>query len=45
MNEIELYYEDFNETGKAKILMAYGISTPEEANLDVFPVTTLSILE
>ena len=43
--EIDFYYDDFSESGKAKILKAAGVETPEEANLDVFPIFSMPVSE
>lgn len=35
---IEIYFDDLNEDGKKKVLDALGITSPEDANLDVVPI-------
>jgi len=41
MEQIEIYFEDLNEEAKKKLLDFFGIKSPKEANLDVFPLVTL----
>lgn len=41
MNELDIYFEDFNEETQQAILEMAGISDPSEANWDVLPIATI----
>lgn len=38
---MELYYEDLKEDAQKSVLKARGLETPEEGNLDVFPIAVI----
>jgi hypothetical protein len=37
----EIYYKDLNQSAKEEILKFYDIESPQEANLDIMPITIL----
>jgi len=39
--ELKIYFTDLKEDCQKRLLEFYGIKTPEEMNLDIFPVATL----
>jgi hypothetical protein len=39
--EFNIYFSDLKEDCQKRLLEFYGIKTPEEMNLDIFPITTL----
>lgn len=41
MKTVEIYFRDLIEEAQKELLDANKISSPEEANWDVFPLTTL----
>ena len=41
MNELDIYFENFNEEMQQTILEMAGISDPSEMNWDVLPITTI----
>ncbi len=41
--EIEIMFYDLSEEKQKELLKAMGISSPEEANWDVLPVTTITV--
>ena len=41
MNEFELFFSDLTETAQKSILEKAGLKNPEDANWDVFPITTV----
>lgn len=45
MQELEIYFRDFNTETQKEILKAYKIKSPEEMNWDIIPLTTLVIEE
>lgn len=45
MGEIDFYWYDLSDSGKKKVLAAYNINKPEEANLDVFPIFSMPVSE
>ena len=47
MKTIEIYFSDLNEKGKKKVLEAFDISDPKEANLDmdVIPIAVFDVEE
>ena len=38
---LEIYFKDFGEEMQKKILEFYGLNSPEEANLYMFPLFVL----
>lgn len=38
---VEIFFSDLNQNVQKELLDAEGISSPEEANWDVFPLATL----
>lgn len=45
ITEIEIYFRDLNEGKQREFLQAAGISSPEEANWDVFPLGIIPVSE
>lgn len=43
IKSFEIFYRDLNEKAKEEILKFYEIQTPEEGNLDAFPLTVIEI--
>jgi len=41
VHELEINFQDLTDDFQQEVLSFYGIKTPEEANIDVYPVTTL----
>ena len=42
MNNLEIMFADLNEEGQKKVLEFLDIQNPEDANLDVFPVSIIT---
>jgi hypothetical protein len=40
-NTIEIYFRDLTPTKQKEVLKAAGISNPEEANWDAFPIAEI----
>ena len=38
MDELEIYFDDLKPEAQKKLLELHGISGPDEANWDVFPI-------
>lgn len=45
MKEIEIYFNDLTEEAQKQLLEVAGVKTPEEANWDIFPITSIIIGE
>jgi hypothetical protein len=45
VNELEIYLSDLTPEAQKKVLKFLKINTPEEANLDVFPLFVLPLPE
>lgn len=43
--EIEIYFDDLTKQTQDDILKALNIGTPEDANLDIIPLTSICIGE
>lgn len=43
MNTIEIYFNNLDTETQAELLEAYGVSSSEEMNWDVFPVTIITV--
>jgi hypothetical protein len=41
MEPLAIYIDDLTEEAKEKVLKYFGLETPEEGNLDVFPLVIL----
>ena len=45
MVSVEIYFDDLTLTKQEELLTAYGISHPDDANWETFPVATLEVYE
>lgn len=43
MTKLEIYFHDLTEEAQQRVLKALGISSPEEASLDVFPLFVIEL--
>ena len=41
MNQVEIYFDDLSKKKQDEILKASGLSSPSDANWDVFPITVV----
>jgi hypothetical protein len=41
MSEMELYLRDLKPEAQRRVLRFLGLKSPEEGNLDVFPIATI----
>lgn len=42
---MEIYYDDLKEEKQEELLEGRGLESPEEGNLDVFPIATIKGVE
>jgi len=40
-DELEIFIDDLTEEAREEVLKFLGLKSPEEGNLDIFPVTTI----
>ena len=40
-SEVEIFFSDLTAEAQQRVLDAYGLKSPDEANWDTFPVFTL----
>lgn len=40
---VDIFFADLTETAQARVLDAYGLKQPSDANWDTFPITSLHI--
>ena len=45
MKQLEIYFQDLNPETQEAVLDLFGISFPEDANWDSFPIFTLEVME
>jgi hypothetical protein len=43
MIEVEIYFQDLKKAKQKELLALYEVSTPEDMNWDVFPITTFDV--
>lgn len=44
MKELEIYFKDLTPEAQDAVLELFGISSPEDANWDTFPIFTLEAM-